>query len=33
MPRDGELLGTAEAGRENADVHVRLLGTWSLKKQ
>jgi hypothetical protein len=33
MPRQGELQGTAEASRENADAHVRLLGTWSLKKQ
>jgi hypothetical protein len=33
MPRHGELRGTAEASRENADSHVRLLGTWSLRKQ
>lgn len=32
MPRPGELRGTAEASRENADSHVSLLGTWSLKR-
>jgi hypothetical protein len=33
MPRPGELQGTAEASRKNADAHVRLVGTWSLKRQ
>lgn len=33
MPKSGELVGTAEANRENANSSVRLLGTWSLKKQ
>jgi len=33
MPRHGELQGTAEASRDNSDGHVRILGTWSLKKQ
>lgn len=32
MPVPGELRGTAEASRENADAHVILLGSWTLKK-
>jgi hypothetical protein len=33
MPADGELQGTAEASRENTDAHIRVTGSWSLKKQ
>lgn len=33
MPEHGELRGTADASRENADAHVSLLGSWSLRKQ
>jgi len=32
MPLRGELRGTAEASRENANSHVILLGSWALKK-
>jgi hypothetical protein len=33
MPKSGELKGTAEADKETAEAHVRLLGTWTLTKE